>query len=240
VIILKKGNNMKIRYYLVDNPMTPDPNDRRAQVVGYEVVTEKELFEYMTRQGSAITIAEAKANYEEIIGALVYFIKQGYGISTEFILVQPVMQGVYRNDSDTFDRSRHSVRNRVRLGRRYNGVSDEVKVEKIDPPANQPLLVAFEDIASETINDVLTAGGTAVLTGMRLRFKQEDPQQGIFLVDPAKKEARVERILNQTSKKIVFQIPATLVTDEYTLEVRALLPGNKTLKTGVLSEKLSL
>ncbi|MDR0756478.1 MAG: hypothetical protein LBF85_01365 [Tannerella sp.] len=32
---------MKIRYYLLDNPITPDPDDRKAQISGYEVVTEK-------------------------------------------------------------------------------------------------------------------------------------------------------------------------------------------------------
>ena len=48
---------MKIKYYLIDNPMTEDPNDYRAQVTGYEAVTESEIFEYMTRKGSGITTA---------------------------------------------------------------------------------------------------------------------------------------------------------------------------------------
>jgi hypothetical protein len=32
---------MKIHYYLLDNPITSDPDDRRAQVSGYETVTEE-------------------------------------------------------------------------------------------------------------------------------------------------------------------------------------------------------
>jgi hypothetical protein len=93
---------MKIKYYLLDNPVTSDPDDRRAQVVDYEVITEDELFDYMTREGSSITRAEAKANYEEITGAFDYFLNRGYGFNTEFIKIRPVMPGVYRGDDDKF------------------------------------------------------------------------------------------------------------------------------------------
>ncbi|MDR1331055.1 MAG: DUF4469 domain-containing protein [Tannerella sp.] len=231
---------MKIKYYLTDNPMTPDPKDRRAQVSGYESVTEKELFDYITRKGSAITTAEAKANYEEIIEALDYFMKQGYGVNTEFINIRPVLPGVFHDDDDRFDPVRHRIRFRARLGKRYNHTADDVKVEKIAPPDNLPLPVTFEDVASDTVNEVLTPGGAASLTGLRLKFHQDDPQQGIFLLDSLKKEYRVERILSHTGTKVIFQSPSGLGPDEYTLEVRVLLPGNKHLKTGVLAESLTV
>jgi hypothetical protein len=75
---------------------------------------------------------------------------------------------------------------------------------------------------------------------MRLNFKQDDPQQGIFLIDSAKNAYRSELILSRKGTQIVFQIPAGLAPDEYTLEVRVLLKGNKDLKTGVLTERLSV
>jgi hypothetical protein len=67
---------MRVKYYLLENPVTADPNDRRAQVFDYKVITEEEIFEYMTREGSAITMAEAKANYEEITGTFEYFLNR--------------------------------------------------------------------------------------------------------------------------------------------------------------------
>jgi hypothetical protein len=111
---------MKIRYYLLDNPVTPDTEDRRAQVIDYETVSEKGIFEYMTRKGSAITVAEAKANYEEIVGTVEYFLNLGYGINTEFVNIRPVIPGVFRNDDDKFEHGRHKVKYKTRLGRRYN------------------------------------------------------------------------------------------------------------------------
>jgi hypothetical protein len=90
------------------------------------------------------------------------------------------------------------------------------------------------------VNDILTPGGVASLTGMRLKFRQDDPKQGIFLLDSAKTEYRVERLLSQTGTAVVFLLPAALAPGEYTLEVRMLFPNNKNLKTGKLAEKLTV
>jgi hypothetical protein len=231
---------MKIHYYLLDNPITPDPNDRRAQISGYETVSEKDIFDYITRKGSAITTAEVKANYEEIIGAIEFFLRQGYCISTEFIIIIPFISGVFRDDDDKFENGRHRIKFSARLGRRYNSTADDVKVEKIAPPSNRPLPVSFEDISSSTINDNVTPGGVASLTGIRLKFNQADPQQGIFLIGSTKTVYRAERILSHTGKKIIFRLPAGLPSDEYTLEVRALLKGNKDVKAGALADKLTV
>jgi hypothetical protein len=232
---------MRIKYYLVENLMTPDPDDCRAQVTGYESVTEKEILEYITRTGSSITPAALKANYEEIIGAHEYFLKQGYGINTEFINVRPTIQGVFRNTDDKLDPSRHKIRFRATLGKRYNKTSNEVKTEKVEPVSNAPIISSLEDVVSSTVNESITPGGVATITGIRLKFKQDDPKQGIFLIASDKTETRAERILSHNGKQIVFLIPAGLPTDEYTLEIRVLPVNNKEmLKNGTLYEKLSV
>ncbi|MDR1156410.1 MAG: DUF4469 domain-containing protein [Bacteroidales bacterium] len=231
---------MRIKYYLVENLMTPDPDDCRAQVTGYESVTEKEIVEYITRKGSSITPAAAKANYEEIIGAHEYFLQQGFGINTEFINVRPSIQGVFQNRDDRFDSSRHKIRFRVTLGKRYNRTSQEVKTEKTEPVSNAPIPQSLEDIASATVNEVLTPGGTATLTGTRLKFLQNDPKQGIFLIAADRMEYRVERLLSHHAAQVVFLIPASLPAGEYTIELRALLKGNKDVKKGTLPDKLQV
>jgi hypothetical protein len=142
---------MKIRYYPIDNPMTTGPDDCRMQVAGYESVGEKEIFEYMTRPGSGVTPAEARGNYKEFIGAHEYFLRQGYGINTEFIKVRPTLQGTLRDQNDSFDHARHKVNFKVTLGKRYNKVSGEVKVEKVEPSNNAPLPVTFEDIRKQHV-----------------------------------------------------------------------------------------
>lgn len=229
---------MRIKYYLIDNPMTDDPNDCRAQVTGYEAVTENEIIDYMTRKGSGITTAEARANYTEIIEAHEFFLKQGYGVNTEFINARPTIQGVFKDKDDMFDSSRHLIKFKVRFGKRYNQTAKDVKNEKVEPVSNVPVLSNFEDVASATINDTLTPGGVATLTGARLKFDQADTNQGIFFIASDKTVTRVSKILSHTNSKVVFMTPTGIAAGDYALEIRILPHGNKDVKKGSLEDKL--
>jgi hypothetical protein len=210
----------------------------RPQIAGYETVTEQDLLEHMTRTGSTITIAEARANLEEIMDTFKYFLEQGYGITTDFLIINPVMSGIFHDKDDRFDPARHKMMFKVRLGRRFAGVSNAIKVEKIDPPAHAPLPLMLEDVTSTTVNGQLTPGGTAILSGKRLRFRQDDPQQGIFLIASGGDKLRIERIFSHSHARAVFMLPASLPVDEYTLEVHTILPRGKDVRKGILPEKL--
>lgn len=231
---------MKIKYYLVDNPMTEDPNDCRAQVTGYEAVSEEEIFNYITRKGSGITTAEVMGNYQEIIEAHEYFLELGYGINTKFLKVRPTIQGVFTDSNDSFDSSRHQIKFNSKLGKRYNQVAQNVKTEKVEPVSNAPVPYRFEDIASGTTNETLTPGGVADLTGTRLKFDEGDENQGIFFIATDGTSSKVSKVITKKNSQVVFMIPDALVAGEYTLEVRILPSGNKEIKKGVLEDKLSV
>lgn len=231
---------MKIKYYPVENLISSESGSYRAQVSGYVGISEKEIIEYITRSGSTITPAEAKANYEELIGAYEYFLKQGCGINTEFINIRPTIQGVFHSEEDKFDNSRHKVRFRVVLGKRYNGTSGHVSVEKTERTNNAPLPVQVEDIASETVNNILTPGGTVVLSGARLLFRPDDEKQGIFLLAAGEPVMRMERILSAKGSQVVFVVPAGTPAGEYSLEVRTGRTTGGKVKTGILTERLTV
>jgi hypothetical protein len=229
---------MKIKYYLVDNPMTEDPDDCRAQVTSYESVSENDIFELMTRKGSGITTAEAKANYQEIIEAHEYFLKMGYGINTEFLKARPTIQGVFTDKNDSFNASRHQIKFRVRFGKRYNETAANVKTELVEALKNVPLLIDFRDISSDTVNETLTPGGVGHLLGARMKYDETDEKQGIYFIAANSTATRVSKIITMKPSEIVFLIPQDLVAGEYTLEVRAVPKGNKEMKKGALEDKL--
>lgn len=231
---------MNIKYYQVDNPFTDDPHDRRAQITSYESAEENDLFEYICRSGSGITPAQAKAHYDEIIDAHEYFLKKGYGINTRFLKVRPTIQGVFKNTDDRFDAARHRIIHKARLGNAYSGIGKEIKAEKVEPVSNAPLPASFEDVATETINELLTPGGVATLSGMRLKFDRDDPQQGIFLISRNSEEFRVEKIVTMKPKQVVFMLPTGLEQGDYTLEVRILPKGNKAVRKGALPDKITV
>lgn len=228
---------MKIKYYLIDNTLAEDPNECRAQVSSYETVTEEEIFDYITRKGSGITMGEIQANYTEIIEAHEFFMKQGYGINTEFIKARPSIVGIFTDKNDTFEPSRHRVRFNAQFGKRYNQTAASVSTEKIEQISKDPVVAEFEDLTSGTVNEHFTSGGAAIITGLRLRFDQNDAKQGIFFVLNGT-ATKVSRIMDMRSTKLVFMIPAGLATGDYNLEVRKVLNGSKEILKGVLSVKL--
>jgi hypothetical protein len=73
-----------------------------------------------------------------------------------------------------------------------------------------------------------------------VKFQQDDPRQGIFLVATDKTEVRVERILSHHATQIVFLVPVSLPADGYSLEVHILPKGNKELKKGILMDILTV
>ena len=231
---------MKIYYYLVDNPITEDPNDCHAQVTGYESVTEKEIVDYITRKGSGITTAEAMANYQEYMEAHEYFLKMGYGIKTAFLVARPTISGVFTDKNDTFDPARHQINFRVKFGKHYRESSKNVQAEKTEPTRNEPVLVDFKDVTSDTVNESATSGGAAVLTGSRMKFDSSDTAQGIFFVAANGTASKVITIITMQPSQLVFLVPQNLASGEYTLEVRTILKGTKDLRKGTLKDTLTV
>jgi hypothetical protein len=127
---------MKIKYCLVDNLMTDDPNDDRAQVTGYEAIIEAGNFDYMTCKDSCITTTAANANCQEITEAYEYLLKQGYGINTEWINARPSILNVFTEKMASFDSSRYQLKFKHYSGKRYNQTARNVKVEKEEQLSN--------------------------------------------------------------------------------------------------------
>jgi hypothetical protein len=127
---------MKITYCLVDNLMTDDPNNYRAQVTGYEAIIKTGNFDYMTCKDSCITTPAANANCQEITEAYEYFLKQGYGIHTEFINARSSILNVFTEKKASFDSFRYQMKYKVHVGKCYNQTVVDVKAEKEEQLSN--------------------------------------------------------------------------------------------------------
>jgi hypothetical protein len=67
----------------------------------------------------------------------------------------------------------------------------------------------------------MTPGGMGQLAGEQLKFDPTDPAQGIFFVAADGSEARVEVVDKNTGGELIFLIPASLTSADYTLVVRS-------------------
>jgi hypothetical protein len=118
-------------------------------------------------------------------------------------------------------------------------MAEGVAVTKVKSSTPIPVLDKLYDHWSQTSNDQITPRSSVDLHGENLKIGDlEDGQQGIFLINSSGEETKADRISHNAPKKLVFSIPETLATGNYTLEVRTILRGTKNLRKGRLNEVL--
>jgi hypothetical protein len=233
---------MPLLYSLIENPMTPDPNDRMAITQVNESFTLDDVIDQMISRGSTVTKAEALSVYEEFSLAIEQLIRNGNSISTPLFTIMPRVVGVFNSDDDSFDSSRHQVKLRINPGMRLREMATKIPVEKIVTERPQPVLVPFHDNAAGSQDETVTPGGGARITGALLKFDEADVQQGIFFVNVATAEViRVSgELLRNKPGELIFVVPA-LLAGTYKIEVRAITnKGGKTIRTGALPYEVTV
>lgn len=139
---------------------------------------------------------------------------------------------------DRFDPARHRLKFKARLGSHFDKVAANIKLEKVMAKPKTPLLLAFKDIESGSGNETITPGRTAVIKGYRLKFDQDDANQGIFFIG-TDAEYRARMVVSIKPKELIFVNPADLPPGNYKLEVRALQRRHRDIKRGRLNAILT-
>lgn len=231
---------MPVEFYLLPNNMTEDPDDYVAVSRNSRTYSLEDVFEYMTRQGSTITKAEALAVFEEITQGIFQIVREGNSVVTPLVNIRSNVSGVFSGGNDTFDPRRHRVRINISPGLGFREIDKEILTEKISPLERHPIPVHFLDDTSDTRDEEITSGGGAQILGSLLKFDEADINQGVFFVnldDDA--ETRVESVLRNKPSEIIFINPE-LPAGSYRVEVRSVLNGTTTVRTGTLSAELTV
>ncbi|MDO7877307.1 DNA-binding domain-containing protein [Hymenobacter sp. ASUV-10] len=234
---------MPIAYSLIDNKLTADPNDLRAQVQSAGTATLDDLANDVVRPGSTVTKAEFLAMYEEFKMAVIHRAQRGETIITDLFVLRPTLTGVWRDAHDTFDPQRHRGQLRLAAGTLLRRAETELRFTLVSPAGlTEPRPERVEDLLSEAVNDTLTTGTLALLRGTHLKHDPTDPDQGLFLVPATGSNApvRVDKVKKNTPSEQLFLVPATLPAGTYRLEVRNKLRGSNTLRTAALPATLTI
>jgi hypothetical protein len=233
---------MPLTYYLVDNTITPDPNDRRAVVITRQSYNIDSIIDQMISRGSTVTKAEALSVFEELSLAMENILKEGNSINTPLFKVTPTISGVFINDEDGFDPNRHEIKLRINPGLRLRQTESRITVERTTGVRPQPTPIHFDDNGSESQDDLITLGKTGRITGSLLKFDEHDPQQGVFFVNVGNGSVKqvTGKFVKNKPGELIFANPTDLTTGIYRLEVRALLTGTKGIRSGVLPYELTV
>ncbi|SMO65047.1 DNA-binding domain-containing protein [Fodinibius sediminis] len=232
---------MPLEFYLVPNRMTEDADNYIAISSNKETYYLEDIFDHMTREGSTITRAEALAGFEETVAGIMNLVEQGHSVVTPLVNISSSVYGVFDAEDDSFDDGRHGIRINLRPGKRLRDIEDDITIKKVRSRERKPVLRHYYDNGTETQDGMITPGAGARISGKLLKFDEEDSRQGVFFIDSRDStQTRVDaRMLRNMPGELIFNNPS-LTAGTYRLEVRAMLEGISSIRTGVLDNELTV
>jgi hypothetical protein len=225
---------MGLKYSLYPNHLTDDPDDHMAIVQDQTSRNIEDIVDRMINRGSTVTKADALSVIEEYESAIADVLSDGDSVNTPLMRISASIPGVFEDQFDSFDSSRHYVRLNVNPGPRISEIAGDIEVEKKDTIQPGPILKRFKDVNSDTTNETLSPGGVGEIRGSLLKLDPEEDDQGVFFIASDGTETRAETYIRNKPANLIFMIPDSLSSGEYEIEVRAILHNTKEVRSGRL------
>ncbi len=232
-------------YTLVENLLTPAPDDYMAQPVNVRSYTNEEIAERILKLGAGLTKSDVLSVLEAYGEVIANIVADGGAINTTLFNAHPSVAGVFEGAMDNFDSKRHRVKLNLSQGVLLRDALAKVKTQKVQVAEPLPCILEVKDIVSGVVNEMLTPGGVIQITGSRLKFLPEQADNGIFLIhQDSNTHFQVSVIADNKPARLIAMLPIGLAAGSYTLEVRtsystAGKPA-KTLKTGQFHKPLTV
>lgn len=210
-----------LKYYLVENPLAKEENSYVAHVSSPETKTLEDILKVMSGEATGLSLHQALSYFEKLTKTVSEFIKDGHCVSTPLFKVRPTISGLFVDEFDSFDPTRHKVNAKFSPGIKLSKLNAEFYMEKCDIQAYQPMLRKFTDAASTGVNAVATPGGIGTINGKHLFFDKNNLDLGVFFV-PANNPGTAIRAMIYSRifpKELSFCIPV-LEPGEYRILVK--------------------
>lgn len=232
---------MPIRFYLQPNSITPNSHEQFARIAANDTLTADDIIKKALRRGTTLTETDLKAVMNLLFTVIADEVVDGNVVLLPLVNIRPSISGTFSTITDTFDSTRHSTGASISSGVLLNYKMRDAKTEKISSSQLIPTLLEFKDMDSGSVNHLFTAGGIGQIVGSDLKFNTSNPEEGIFLVNhTTQSQTRIGVLAMRTKGKLLFKIPGTLATGQYSLEVRKAYGNANTIRKGVLNHVLEL
>ncbi len=225
---------MSIHYSLVKNDLVDEPNVYRAKTSQISAVSQDDVVKFITNMGSTLTEIDIRGVLEGFNKVVQDLLGQGISINLPFANFSSSIRGKFIGSTDSYDKSRHTVRAMVNPGRDLKlFYKNGIQVEKIRAGTLGPELLNYIDKVTGSINSYITPGGLGVVQGYMLKFDPDDKEQGIFFVEnKSGDETKVKTIGLNKPKSVIFTVPEALKKGKYSLKIKVRFGDN--LKTSLL------
>ncbi|MDR2775983.1 MAG: DUF4469 domain-containing protein [Tannerella sp.] len=230
-------------YFLIDNCLTPDPNDQIAIPANIRSYTDEQIIDRIMQRGTTLTrpdLLAAVRAYQEEHG---YIVEEGNGFNTGLINADPTVAGKFNSVTDAYDSSRHRMYYAVNFSKNIREKFGRVKMTKVQAPVTGPIIVAVKDSISGLTDGTLSVGGVLDISGSRLKAYPDLPDDGVYFIASDGTEYKVSTLVENKPSRLIAMIPE-LPAGGYTLEVRthfisSSVPG-KQLRKAQFAKQLSV
>jgi hypothetical protein len=209
-----------LEYHLVENLLTPAPDDAMAQIVNLRTYTDEEIAELMLKRGSLLTKADILAVLEVYREVICDLVADGCGINTQLFNIAASISGVFNGIADNYDPSRHKIHANIHTGVALREAVKKIKPVKVQVADPIPNIVEVKDMLSGSVNETLTPGGVVQLRGSRLKFLEDKENNGIFLIPEYGGETKITVMVENKPARLMAMLPAYLAAGNYHIEVR--------------------
>ncbi len=234
------GNSIK--YGLRENLLTADPDDCMAQVVDARTYTQDDIAQEMLKHGSSLTAADIAAYQKLEVEVYKDIIANGGNLNTPLISTNFSITGVFANQTDSFDKSRHVIKLNVNAGAELREAASKASVQKVETSSTDPYITSVTDKISGD-SSVIKTGSVMQITGARLKFDVADAEQGVFAITSGG-EFRCATVVENKPARLMVLLSPDVPAGDFSVEVRTKVTGTrgssgKTLKKGGFNKVLT-
>jgi hypothetical protein len=218
-----------IKAWLYENLLTDDKNDYTARVSAERTLGVRDICESAVARGGADINAAAMEHAVALFHKeAAYRLCDGFSINTGWYNASTHVKGVFTSPAEGFDPEKHTVAVEFRQGAELRRELAQVNVQVLGKAESGFLIAEVVDLRSGSVNDLLTPGRNARITGGKLKVEGDDPSCGVYFVseaDGARIKVDAADIVENVNAHLLIIVPA-LAAGTYRLEVTTQYTGN--------------
>ncbi|MDR1325590.1 MAG: DUF4469 domain-containing protein [Treponema sp.] len=211
-----------IKALLYENQLTDDKNDYTARVSAERTLSLGDICQSAEERGGADIKASAMEHAVELFHKeMAYRLCDGFSVNTSWYSASIHVKGVFTGPTEGFDPAKHTITVEFRPGVELRKELGMVSVDILGKAESGSFIAEVTDLRTHSVNDLLTPGRNARITGGKLKVEGDDPTCGVYFVneaDGSRIKVDAADIVENLNAHLLIVIPA-LVTGTYRLEV---------------------
>jgi hypothetical protein len=222
-----------IKAWLYENLLTDNKNAYTARVKAERSLSVRDLCASAVERGGADIGAPAMEHAVDLFHKeMVYRLCDGFSVNTGWYHASIHIKGVFPSPTEPFDPGKHSVVVEFRQGVDLRKELGMVSVDIAGKAEAAFFITEVMDLRTGSVNDLVTPGRNAKISGRKLKVQGHDPSCGVYFVNAADgarvKVDPVDIVENQHNHLLIITPPLSAgtyhieVTTQYTSGPRAL------------------